>query len=69
VLGTAGWIRTTDLLIHSLRQVVDFPRVCGKRLLKIQRFQGDTDVRLWHPIIRSLNDGADGRLSVVNETG
>jgi hypothetical protein len=28
--GTAGWIRTTDLLIHSLYQLVDFSRVCGK---------------------------------------
>jgi hypothetical protein len=30
VLGTAGWIRTTDLLIHSQYQVIDFSRVCGK---------------------------------------
>jgi hypothetical protein len=28
--GTAGWIRTTDLLIHSLYQVFDFPHVCWK---------------------------------------
>jgi hypothetical protein len=26
VLGTAGWIRTTDLLIHSLYQVFDITR-------------------------------------------
>src|SRR5215470_17901103 len=29
-LGTAGWIRTTDLLIHSLYQVFDFPYICFK---------------------------------------
>jgi hypothetical protein len=34
--GTAGWIRTTDLLIHNQYQVVDFPRVCPKRYGKAQ---------------------------------
>jgi len=30
VIGTAGWIRTTDLLIHSQHQVIDFPMVGSK---------------------------------------
>ena len=36
--GTAGWIRTTDLLIHSQQQAIDFPTVGSKpnfALLKI----------------------------------
>jgi len=38
VIGTAGWIRTTDLLIHSQQQAIDFPTVGSKpnfALLKI----------------------------------
>jgi hypothetical protein len=30
VIGTAGWIRTTDLLIHSQQQAIDFPTVGSK---------------------------------------
>src|SRR5438046_369446 len=28
--GTAGWTRTTGLLIHSPSQLVDFTRICSK---------------------------------------
>jgi hypothetical protein len=34
--GTAGWIRTTDLLIHSQCQVIDFPRVRAKCLYEAE---------------------------------
>jgi hypothetical protein len=45
VLGTAGWIRTTDLLIHSQNQVIDFPRVCWKCRSKTQGSQSTMDAR------------------------
>ena len=42
-IGTAGWTRTTDLLIHSQHQVFDFPRVCWKCLCKMRQYQWCTD--------------------------
>ena len=34
--GTGGWIRTTDLLIHSQCQLIDFPRVGAKCLYEAE---------------------------------
>ena len=62
VIGTAGWIRTTDLLIHSLRQVIDFAMVCGKSLPKTMRVSGPSrpnSLHKWH----ARSAGASKRLN------
>ena len=66
VIGTAGWIRTTDLLIHSLCQVIDFAMVCGKSLPNTMRVSGPSrpnSLHKWH----ARSAGASKRLIGIED--